>query len=325
MDWARFTNVFGPTRRAGAAAFSLPPLVLEIEPEFVTGARFEGGGRFARRLSRMGVREFGSRAFEPLPHRPNVTNRAEFDRVVREVVDSVGEGNSGVGLLVPDSVVRVALLSFETLPDRPAEVEALVRWRLRDLLPYAPEEARLAWQVIRREPDVVELLTMAARSSVLAEYELALEHFDGGPALTLPATAALLPLLPDDEGLGQLLVHVCSGWLTTVVVCGSRLRLWRSRDLGGMSGEDLAPEAAREAARVVASARDHIQVEIGKVWLCARPSASPELVEGLGRAVTQPVETLVPRADLAQHLVGGERALFERFGSTFAGLVLNAG
>lgn len=324
MDWAHFNNLFRPTRRAGTAAFSLPPLVLEIEPEFVAGARFDRGGRFERRLRRIGVREFGSRPFEPLPHRPNVTNRAEFDRVVREVVDSVGEGNSRVGLLVPDAIVRVAFLSFETLPDHPAEVDALVRWRLRDLLPYAPEEARLAWQIIRREPDCVELLTMAARSGVLAEYEAALEHLDGEPALILPATAALLPLLPEDEGLGQLLMHVFSGWLTTVVVSGGRLRLWRSRDLGGMSGEDLAPEAAREAVRVIASARDHLQVEIGKVWLCARPSASPELVEGLGRAVTQPVEPLLPRADLVQHLAGRERALFERFGSTFAGLVLNA-
>ena len=79
-----------------------------------------------------------------------------------------------MGLLIPDVAVRVALLQFETLPDDHREAETLVLWRMREYLPYAPEEARLSYQVLGKQPGSVEILGVAVRGSVLAEYEAAI-------------------------------------------------------------------------------------------------------------------------------------------------------
>src|SRR5208282_1943209 len=95
-----------------------------------------------------------------------------------------------------------------------------------------PEEARLTFQVVGNQPGALEVLGVAARGSVLAEYEAAMERLNGGPVLVLPASVALLPLLPEDDS-GQLLLHLCPGSLTAVVVASNRVRYWRTRPLEG--------------------------------------------------------------------------------------------
>lgn len=310
--------------RAGATVFGLPRVVLEIEPGFVAGIRLEGSSPSLRAIA---VRALESPALDPQVGRPNVTQGENLRHAIQETASALGDGNGRLGLLLPDGVVRVAILSFETLPERQAELKALVRWRMKDLLSFPPEEARVSWQVLRRTTEQVELLAMAAKTSVLVEYEAAVEHLNGGPELILPATAALLPLLPEAlEGgaAAHLLLHVCCGWMTAVLLEGARVLNWRNRPLTQVDEAGREAEIAREAVRVAASARDHHRVEIRKVWLCSRPAATEGLATRITRATGQPVEVITPDPALATTLVGSERRLYEQYGATIAGLVANS-
>lgn len=307
------------------ARFTLPTVVFEIAPGFVAGARLEGSGRQARRVRCMGVQQLEPHSLEPHPGRPNVANQEEVRRAIREVAAVTGNGTGRFGLVVPDGAVRVAVLSFETLPEDAREAEALVRWRMRDKLPFAPEEARVSYQVLSRAPGHVEVLAAAARSSVLSEYEAALEPINGGPVLTLPATLALLPLLPDREAGGCLLLHVCSRWVTAVLMVKARPCFWRTRELDTAAVEDPAKAVSSEAARVLASARDHLKTELEQAWLCARPPATSELVSAVADAISHQVEVLTPHPELDAALSSEERRLFEYFGAPIAGLVSNPG
>jgi len=322
MNWeslkARFKGA-GPARSMG---FVLPAVALEIQPDFVAGAHLDGSSREVRRLS---VRQLEAGTLEPGAGRANITNEAALREAVSDVAEVVGNGGGRLGLLVPDGVTRVGLLSFETLPESHAEAEALVRWKMRDLLPFGPDEARVSFQVLRREGKAVELLAVAARNAVLAEYEGILEAVDGGPALILPATLALLPLLPEDPGACQLLIHVCSGSITSVVVLGQRVVFWRSRPGARPAPEELAAEVGREAARVKATSRDHQGMEISAAWLCARPGAPEGLSEGLARTLEMQVPLLTGTRQCAPQLPPAEHEWFERVGAPFAGLVANAG
>lgn len=321
MNW-RFLKE--PLWRGGMASFIVPTMALEIESDFVVGARFDSATRPPRRLARLGVRGLKRDALQPLPNRPNIADSGEVQRAIREVSEIVGNGGGRLGLLIPDGAVRVAILAFETLPDDRSEAESLVLWRMAETLPFAAAEARLSYQVMRREPGGVELLAVAAKGSVLAEYEGALEPMNGGSALILPATIALLPLLPEKGQAGQLLLHVCSGWMTAVVVVGSRVRYWRNRDLGQTAADERGREVAAEAGRVLASSQDHFQVAIERVWLCARPLPNQQLRAEVARSIGQEVEFLALGENLAATLAGEERILFAQFGAPLAGLVSNS-
>ena len=315
MNWKDLKKLLNLDAHPRMARFVSPGVALEIQPGFVAGARLNPR---KRQVERAGVRQLETGALNPSANRANVTNDAAVKRSVEEVMELVGSGGDPIGVLIPDASVRVALLAFEALPENRHEEESLVRWRLREHLPYPPEEARLSYEVLTRQKEGAEVLGLAIRKSVLAEYEGMLEGINGGPELVLPATAALLPLLPDEDG-AQLLLHICPGSLTAVLVGFKRVRLWRTRQLGE---DPVGEEVAREALRVLATCQDQFGAAVQKLWFCARPPATRELKEQLAAALGRELLTL-PADASAGSLPEGEREAFQQFGAPFAGLAAN--
>jgi hypothetical protein len=320
MSWADWKKRLGLDGHTHAGRFVAPSLALDLEPGFVAAARLKLS---KRQVQTLGASGFPAGALVPSANRPNIVDGTVVRRTVADVVQRVGNGGSRVGLLIPDVAARVALLHFESLPDDAREAEALVLWKMREYLPYAPEEARLSFQVVGKEPGSLAILGIAVRNSVLAEYEGALESSKGGPALVLPATVALLPLIPEGEG-GQLLLHLCPGALTAVVIASNRIRYWRTRTLEGDAARN-AEEVGREAARVLATCQDNLDVQVENVWYCARPPAGTEvkqaLATALGRALLPLPASCIPPGGLPTE----QRETFEQFGMPFAGLVANLG
>jgi hypothetical protein len=293
--------------------------VLDLQPGFVVGARLDKSSRQVRQVA---VRPLEAGVLEALPSRPNLAKPEVVRRAIREVLETVGNGGGRLGILLPDPSVRVAILRFETLPRRREEAEALVRWKMGSILPFPLEEARVSYQQLSKGDQSVELLAMALRNSVLADYEAAFENLNAGPALILPATAALLPLLPAASRGSQVLVHVCSGSVTTVVAVGENIGFWRNRLLERPMAEGDG-ELVREIARVAATCRDHLNSEIEDVWICVRPPATRPLTKEIGEATGRRVQLLSSSASHAETLPPAEKKILEGFGMTFAGLLEN--
>jgi hypothetical protein len=318
MNWQGLKKRLGMEEHARPAHFQVPVVALEFEPGFVAGARLDAA---ARKVERVGIRELEAGALAPSSHKPNVMNEAALQRTIAEVTGLVGNGNERLGVLIPDVSVRVALFEFETLPENHHEAEQLVRWRMREYLPYAPEEARISYQILGKQPGRVDILGLAVRGSVLGEYEAAVEGINGGPVLVLPASVALLPLLPEGSA-GQLLVHRCPGSLTTIVVALNRVRYWRTRALENGAAEG-GEEVAREAARVLATCQDHLNLSVQNVWFCARPPETVEMKDALAKALGRELSPLPGTQALATAMPAAEQEVFQLFGLPFAGLVAN--
>lgn len=320
MNWNPIPRFLKGLSVEAGARFVLPRIVLEIEPDFVLGGRLD---RRSRSLRRLGVRELAPHTLEPVAHGTNLANGADFSRALQGVREVVENGNGRVGVLLPDAAVRVVVLSFETLPSDPQEAEDLIRWRLKDSLAGSPEEVKMSYQALEQRQGHVELLVAAVSRSVLAEYLGGLGPMNGGPALVLPSSLALVPLL-GGEGPGELLVHVCSGWMTTVVHEGGRIRSWRSRHVQRGTAEDLGREVIQETGRVLASAGDRLKVDVQRVRLCLRPRPDKALDSELAQAVSKEVTRLVPDTRWAALLSEGEQELFRNLAAPLVGVASNA-
>lgn len=305
-------------KASGKGAFVLPRTVIEIQPDFVLGARLNMRPIGVRRMA---LRALDPGVIEPSPVQANVIKPEPLRRALHGMRASVQNGGQA-GLLVPDGAVRVSILGFETLPAKSEDLDPLIRWRLKDTLGYAPESARLSWQLNWSEPGLTELLVVAMKADVLDQFGAALAPL-GTPVLILPATMAVMALCPAASPDAQLLTHVCSGWVTHVAVEGERMRLWRSRRLSHPAPNAVISEVISEAARAAASARDRMGIEIKAAWFCARP-AMGDLGGELSLALGMPVQALPIGSNLDALLQVEEKPLFAPFAAPVAGLMVNS-
>ncbi len=316
MDLKTLTGKLFSTKPA-VAPFVMPATVFEVQPGFVAGARLERGSGKIRRVA---VRELEAGCVVPTAHRPNIVKQEPLDAAIRAVAGDLGGVAAPLGLLLPDSAVRISLLSFETLPSNPREQEGLIRWKLKDVLPFAPEEARLSYEIYPAAGQGVEVAVLVSRDQVVREYESAFEPLAGGVRLVLPASAMLLPLLPKGEQGSDLLLHVYGASLVAALVYGGRLRLWRYQALENGAATASEETVSREAARVMASAMDHLGIEISRVWLCARPPLTRELEPRIASAIATDLQNLSCGPEAAVSLSREEKVFLERYGIPFAGL-----
>jgi hypothetical protein len=297
-------------------------MVFEFQPEYILGARLY---RSFRRVASVALGELDAGALSPLLARPNILRPDEVARRARAVATALGSDKGPFGLLLPDGAVRVSVLEFETLPSDPREQESLIRWKMRSLLPFAVEEARLSFEVSPKETKGVEAVVMSVRKSVLAEYESALEALNGEVRLVLPSSAALLPLLKEDSEAGEMLLNISPTQLTAVVAKGRQIRLWRNQYMGGKSSEQGLAAVIEEAVRTLAASHDHLGLEISRVCICARPNVPPAWVMELKEKLSRDVADVLPPALPARIKLSEEEGqILNEFGATVSGLVANA-
>jgi hypothetical protein len=318
MNWSSVRSWFASNGEARTAKFALPASVIEIAPGFVAGARFDGAGSRARTPRRMAVREIAPAAIAVSFNRPNIQGGEEVAGAVEAVKAVIGNGGASTGMLVPDGAVRTVILGFEKLPDDRREAEALIRWRVLDRLANPAEEVLISYQVLGQGPQGVELLLAAAKSSVLAGYLAAL-GLGSPPALILPSTVALLPLVPSEGEGGDLIVHVSAGWVSIVVLGGERVYMWRTRS----ARLDSPAEVGAEARRAAVSVHDRHQLEVRRIWLSVRPPVSTSIAAELEKALSIKVRLLEPPREMGKSLSTGEKETFQQFGAPIFGLLSN--
>lgn len=300
----------------------LPATVFEFQPEYILGARIF---RSFRRVASVAVGALDAGALAPVLGRPNFVKMDEVARKARGVASALGTERGPFGLLLPDAAVRVSILEFQTLPSDHKEQASLVRWKMKPLLPFPLEEARLSFEVAPKEPEGLEAVVMAVRKPVLAEYESVLNTLNGDVNLVLPATAALLPLLNENAEGGEMLLSISPSYLTAVVAKGGQIRLWRNQPMHGKSLDGELETVAEEATRTLAASVDHLKLEISRVSICARPAVPrtwiTDLEKRLGRKVGSVASHGLP---VRMKLTEEEGQIFNEFGATVSGLLVNA-
>lgn len=218
----------GPVRKLERwlNAMPHPTLVIEIATGHVAAARW-GASK--------GILE--SYAIEPLPSGSvmpstvdaNVPQPEAVRSALRKILARVPVRGTPVTLLVPDPVVRVFILPFETLPRSTEEALPLLRWRLKKSVPFDMEETIVSWMRQSGREGKIEVLTAVARQKILREYEESVEAVGATVGVVLSSSLASLPLL--EERGATILVRMSGRTLTTVIVRSGNLCVYRSTDM----------------------------------------------------------------------------------------------
>jgi len=280
--------------RWAARALVEPPLPLvavEVRPGAVAAVRLaHEGGRLS--LGAAATVDLPPGAVEVSLARPNLADPGAFRDAVRAAMERVGGLTAGdVSLVLPDPVVRLALVPTDGLRGRGREAEETIRFRLHKALPFDVRSARLAWSPARAD----QVLVAVALDDVVRGYEEALESLGFRPGLVEAASLALLLAAGEPpEGGDRLLVNWDEGYVSFVLTRAGQPLLVRT--LPG----DAKPDAV---VRHATSTRQFHQDRLGGGALAdvvVRSAAVPgeEALALLGQALGVVPRLLQPWAAL---------------------------
>jgi type IV pilus assembly protein PilM len=244
--------------KTGSQASGRPPAAVEIAPEGVLAAALPGPGQAP------------VYAYQPLPAgallpgigEANLRAPEAVAAAIRSTLGQVSPRTRSVTLVLPDTVVKVFVLDFDSLPSKAAEAYPVLRFRLRKMVPFDVEHAGLSYQVLVENETECKVLAAVLPGPVLAEYEAAVRAAGYEPGAVLPSSLAALEVGSSSGSIesmeSALIANLSPLALTTCITNGQDLLLYRTLDL------PLDPDRRlQEVQRGIAVASAYFEDKLG--------------------------------------------------------------
>jgi type IV pilus assembly protein PilM len=264
------------------------------------------GGVFAARASSKTARLdlFTSRRLQPGTITPGLSAPNVHDgQALRTAISGALEALTGksrdVLAILPDSVIRVLLIDFETLPAKAADIEPVIRFRLKKSLPFDVEQAAVSYDV-RRDNGAVRVVAAVSPRSVIEEYEAAFRDAGYSPGGIVPSSLAALGMVEGQRP--TLVLKVDPANIMIAATQNQELRLIRT--LENPHGAQVT--AAELAEAVLPSAvffEDTFGARIEKIFLSG-VAAIDEVGALLHQHTGAEVRELAPDLSSDQNLSG---------------------
>jgi Tfp pilus assembly PilM family ATPase len=219
--------------RTSSSWLAPPPVsvAIEIASRRVTVAQIGRAG------SNWAVTAYASRplpeaAVVPALSGTNIANGVAVRDALAGALDQAGlRSVRRAALIVPDSIARVSLLTFEQNAARGAELDQLVKWQLRKALPFPIEEAVVSHAPATAAGNTLIAATVARRD-VVAEYEAVPGALGIHAGLVDLASFSVMNAIIGSGGAPAgdwLLVHLAAEATSLAILRGADLLFYRHR------------------------------------------------------------------------------------------------
>ncbi len=247
--------------RSVAETGGRPPAAIEITPEGVLAAARPAadGRRGASEPAQGNVYAFvplSPGAIVPSIEEPNLRAPEAVTAAIRSALDEISSRTRAVSVVLPDTLVRVFVLDFDSLPTKPSEAIPVVRFRLRKMVPFEVEHAGVSYQVLSQNVSEWKVLAAVVPGPILAEYEAAVRSAGYEPGAVLSSSLAALESLESMESV--MAANLSAHAVTTTIATGQELLLYRTLDLP----QDPAQRVA-EIQRGIAVASAYFEDKLG--------------------------------------------------------------
>ncbi len=174
---------------------------------------------------------------------------------ISAALEQVSPRTRAVTLVLPDTVVRVFVLDFDSLPAKLEEALPVIRFRLRKMVPFDIEHAGVSYQVLAQSRGEWKVLIAVLPGPILAEYETAVRTAGYEPGAVLSSSLAALEMAGPMEAI--LAANLSGSCITTLIANGQDLLLYRTLDLPFGAAERIA-EIQRDIAVAAAYYEDKL-------------------------------------------------------------------
>ena len=279
--------------KSGSQIGARPPVAVELSPQGVLAAASPGPGKPP------------VYAFEPLPEGAVVPGIGEHNlrapelvaNAIRAALGQVSPRTRAVTLVVPDTVVRVFVLDFDSLPGNAAEAIPILRFRLRKMVPFEVEHAGLSYQILVETKSECKVLAAVIPGPVLQEYEAVVRRSGFEPGAVLPTSLAALGAIDSAEPV--LIANLSALALTTAITHGQDLLLYRTLDLPEEPAQRLQ-EVQRGVSVAAAYFEDKLGARPRLLYYAGIGAGGNSTAEDFARWIDDPELTVADLAPLPE-------------------------
>jgi type IV pilus assembly protein PilM len=256
--------------KIGTRTSGRPPAAVELSPEGVIAAAAPALGEPLYAYAALPAGALAPN-LESSSDAPNVRQSNVVAEAIRTALDEVKPRKHAVTLVLPDTLVRVFVLDFDSFPAKTDEAIPVLRFRLRKMVPFDVEHASLSYQVLSQSEEQTRVLAAILPGPVLAEYESAVRAAGYEPGAVLPSSIAALEAIDSMEAV--LTANLSQQALTTTIANGQDLLLYRTLDLPE-NPEDRVGEIQRGIAVAAAYYEDKLQVRPQRLFYTGNAAAN---------------------------------------------------
>jgi hypothetical protein len=186
------------------------------------------------------------------------------------------EGTGTAAVIVPTSWLRSFLIDVDRVPRREEELQDIVRWRLKKLLPVSPTELRLSVVRLPESEGRRRMLVMTGIERAMAGIEACFAAVGVEVGLITTRLFALVPRLVSESAATLVIQHEES-FLSLFLLVDGVPQLLRTKPLARVDRDDAA--VLREAALTLGFIRDSVGVdgEIEVRLSCEQPEMDAKL------------------------------------------------
>ena len=212
---------------------------------------------------------------------PNITDVPVFVGLMENLVQRVGMKAGGINVALPDHVSRVSILEFDSLQGKKTEVDQMLRWRLKKLLPFDVEQASMRYQYLGKfqsnDKDQHRYLVSIIKSDILSQYEFAFREARLRPVAIDLSSFCVWNLYEDfitkdSVGLKCFAVMMLTGGKLTVMVFERGVpHFFRLKDMGSFDEAENGVVVTRILRELNASLtfykENYVDLPVEKVYM----------------------------------------------------------
>lgn len=245
---------------------SKPKLACEIAADRILAGRVSDDGTSVEMCA---SRELSPGTVVPDLIEPNLKQKGEVARVLRDLLGGLGAKSRDVTAVLPDAAVRVAMLDFDTLPGSREEAEGVVRFRLKKSLPFDVEKSKVSYHV-QPANGGLRVIAAVAVNTIVEDYESVFQEAGFSPGVLLPSMLAALGGVNADRP--TLVVKVDARTTSIAIVDQQQVLLFRTLENPrgvSITGEQLAEEIYPS----VVFFQDTYQLNIARILFAGLPES----------------------------------------------------
>ena len=208
-----------------------PGVAVDLAPGRVAVVRVSWRGGTAA-LAGHGVETLPPGAISGALGAPNMADVPLVAAAIGRAAAAAGVRPNRVCLVVPDSIARVSIVKFESVPARAGDLDELIKWQVKKTTPFSIDDAVISHTPGASGAGGHEFIVTVARRDVVAQYEQACEQAGAHAGVvdlsTFNVVNAVLATGRSVAG-DWLLVHAAASYVSLAVLRDGHLIFYRTR------------------------------------------------------------------------------------------------